>query len=233
VETVARIGAIFNYKELYQKCLEFDYKLINSPEQHQLASELEHWYPHISDLTPKSKIYEDFPSLSEFYKTFKFPVFIKGNRQTAKHNPELAIAHSEDDFHRIQKMYQQNNILHWQKIVVRELESLKRLDYQVKDKVPLSFEFRTFWWRKELVGYGHYWSQYIAYHWTIEQQNEAIAIAQKAAQRLDVNFLAIDLALTTDDRWIIIECNDAQESGYCGLDPIPLWKRIIEKEKKD
>jgi len=148
-------------------------------------------------LTPKSKIYEDFPSLSEFYKIFKFPVFIKGNRQTAKHNPELAIAHSEDDFHRIQKMYQQNNILHWQKIVVRELESLKRLDYQVKDKVPLSFEFRTFWWRKELVGYGHYWSQYIAYH------------------------------------WIIIECNDAQESGYCGLDPIPLWKRIIEKEKKD
>ena len=39
------------------------------------------------------------------------------------------------------------------------------------------------------------------------------------------------LALTVDNQWIIIECNDGQESGYCGVNPLKMWQKIIEEEK--
>lgn len=231
VATIARIGAIEDYTLLYNTFLNYGFQLINSPEQHRLASELEYWYPLIKDLTPKSKVYAEFPSLAVFEKDFSFPVFIKGNRQTAKHNPTLAIAKNAKDFIRIKEAYKNDPILHWQKVVFRTFETLQPMNFEAEDKVQISFEFRTFWWKKELIATGHYWSQYLDYTWTIEQENEALAIAQKAAQILDVPFLAIDVALTSTGKWIIIECNDAQESGYCGAKPMLLWKKILEKEQ--
>ena len=232
VDVVARIGAIKDYDSLYGNLVRHGFKLINSPKQHILCSELEAWYPLIQDLTPRSIVYDEFPTLGQLYQDFKFPVFIKGNRQTAKHNPELSIARNESDFIRITDSYQENAILHWQKVVFRELVNLKTLDHQAHDKVPISFEFRTFWWNSVLVGAGHYWSQYLEYSWTDEQYSDAIEIANEAAHKLNVPFLVIDLALTADNQWIIIECNDGQESGYCGVNPLRMWQRVIEEKGK-
>jgi hypothetical protein len=33
-------------------------------------------------------------------------------------------------------------------------------------------------------------------------------------------------------RWIVIECNDGQESGYAGVSPIGMWQHIVEIERK-
>ncbi|MBQ7587785.1 MAG: ATP-grasp domain-containing protein [Lachnospiraceae bacterium] len=41
-------------------------------------------------------------------------------------------------------------------------------------------------------------------------------------------FPAIDLAKTADGRWILIEVNDAQESGFVGLNSISLWRNVVE-----
>ncbi len=231
VPVIARVGAIADYQQFYGELFQYDYQLINTPSQHRLASELEAWYPLLKDLTPKSQVYEAFPSLAEAQQAIGFPMFIKGNRQTAKHNPDLSIARNETDFLRIQAAYQQAPILHWQKAVCRELVELKPMDLQVRDKVPISFEFRTFWWKGSLVGAGPYWSQYLDYDWTESQRTAALAIAEVAAKRLEVPFLVIDLALTTADDWIIIECNDAQESGYAGVQPMKMWRNIITLEQ--
>ncbi len=233
VIVTGRIGAIDDYENVYNKLLNYGYKLINNPNQHQLASELEFWYPILKEFTPKSKVYETFPSIEEFLEDFKFPIFIKGNRQTAKHNPELSVAKSINDFQRISIAYQNDPILNWQKIVIREFIELKPLKVSAIDKVQISFEFRTFWWKQELVGAGHYWSQYLDYDWTTDQKQEAINLAKNAVQLLDVPFLVIDLALTAENQWIIIECNDAQESGYCGINPLSLWKEIVKIEKQN
>lgn len=231
VELAARIGAINDYDNLYASMLDYGFKLVNNPDQHKLASNLESWYPHLKGLTPKSVVYDQFPTLDEFQKDFTFPVFIKGNRQTSKHNPELSIAKSEADFNRIKTAYQNDKILHWQKVVFREFIPLKPLQHTAKDKVQISYEFRTFWWKKNRVGAGHYWSQYLDYNWTASEEKEAIVLANSAAQKLDVPFLVIDLAMTAENKWIIIECNDAQESGYCGVKPFALWQKIIAIEK--
>ena len=227
---VGRMGALDDYEAMYKACLAYGFELINSPAQHRKASELEHWYPDIEEFTPKSVVFEHLPTVDEVLKHFTFPVFIKGNRQTAKHNPALAIANNKEELESILKAYQQNNILHWQKLVCREYVSLQPLDYEVAHTVPLSFEFRTFWWKSQLVGAGRYWAQFIDYDWTSTQQAKALSIASMAAQRLQVPFLVIDLALTAEGKWIIIECNDGQESGYCGVNVREMWRRVLEIE---
>lgn len=227
---VARIGAIADYSSLYLTYQELGFELINSPKQHQLASELQFWYPLIAEMTPKSKVYPNFPDLATVLKDFSFPIFIKGNRQTAKHHPDLCIAKNKTDFQQIAKAYQENNILHWQAVVCRTYVPLHSLKQQVPDKVPLSFEFRTFWWKGNLVGSGPYWSQFANYQWSPQQQQVALQLAQQAANRIQVPFLVIDLALTQKGKWIIIECNDAQESGYAGVAPFLLWQNILELE---
>lgn len=228
---IARIGAISDYQLLYDNYLELGFELVNNPKQHQMASELQSWYPLLAELTPKSKVYSTFPSLELVWEYFVFPIFIKGNRQTAKHNPALCIAKNAQEFKEIAKAYQENSILHWQSVVCREYVPLMLLKKQVRDKVPLSFEFRTFWWKGNLVGSGPYWSQFSTYDWSTKQKKDALNIAQEAANRLQIPFLVLDLALTQEGKWIIIECNDAQESGYAGVSPISLWQNIINLEK--
>lgn len=228
---IARIGAISDYQLLYNNYKALGFELVNSPREHQLASELQHWYPIIANLTPKSKVYTHFPSLELVLEDFNFPIFIKGNRQTAKHSASLSIANTPDEFAKITAAYQEDKILHWQSVVCREYIPLKLLPKQAPDKVPLAFEFRTFWWKGQLVGSGNYWSQFMNYNWSDDQATTALSLAKKAVTRLQIPFIVIDLALNLDNEWIIIECNDAQESGYAGVAPFSLWQNILRIEK--
>ena len=59
-----------------------------------------------------------------------------------------------------------------------------------------------------------------------ELQN-VLKLTDWAAQRLGVIFPAIDVAKTASGEWIIIEVNDAQESGFVGANPLVLWNSTI------
>lgn len=231
VSIIARMGPLADYELTYSAFLDIGFKLIHTPEQHRLISELENWYPPLKDLTPKSRVFAQFPLFKDLQDDFTFPLFIKGNRQTAKHDASLSIARDPDEFEKIRKAYQLNSILHWQKVAIREYVPLAPLSKTVVHKLPLSYEFRTFWWKGQCVGSGNYWSQYVDYQWTPNEEREALKVAQLAALRLQADFIAIDLAFTQKGEWIIIECNDAQESGYCGVNPVRLWRKILEIEK--
>src|SRR5690606_12770389 len=101
------------------------------------------------------------------------------------------------------------------------------------ERIPSSHEFRSFWWRGELVGIGRYWWQGVEYALSREDELHAVAIAREAARRMSVPFLVVDVAQQLDGTWIIIECNDGQESGYAGVSPFAMWQAIarIERER--
>ena len=54
-------------------------------------------------------------------------------------------------------------------------------------------------------------------------------VEDKTASRLAVPFLVVDFAKCSDGRWIVIECNDAQESGYTGIPLYNLWRQILAR----
>ena len=59
----------------------------------------------------------------------------------------------------------------------------------------------------------------------------ALRVAETAARRLAIPFVVVDIAQTIDGRWVVIECNDAQESGHAGVSPFALWQRVVEVAK--
>lgn len=230
--TIGRFGAAPNYEGLFDELLADGVELVHSPEMHLRCSELPIWYPTIHDLTPRSAWFSEPPSVQEVEDTFGWPVFIKGSRQTSRHQTALAIAESRESYTKVVERIHHDPILHWQKFVVREFLSLRPVGGGMEGKIPPAFEFRTFWWKGECVGAGRYHTQAENYDWNSQEKRDALRLAQLAAERLDVTFLVIDLAQCKDGSWVIIELNDGQESGYAGIPPTKLWQQIVAHEKK-
>lgn len=224
---VLRIGAIADYETEFNDKAALGLRLVNSPAEHKLASELEHWYPLIDDLTPRTLMFDELPEVHAIEANFAWPVFIKGSRQTSKHNPELSIIRNRGQYEQVMRRYRDDPILHWQKPVVREFVPLAPVPGHVPGKVVPSIEYRSFWWHGECVGWGRYWYQVPIYD--PEDAASGLDIAQEVARRVAVPFLVVDFARTADGRWIVIECNDAQESGYVAIPPHILWRNVLER----
>ncbi|RKH57032.1 ATP-grasp domain-containing protein [Corallococcus llansteffanensis] len=233
IDVVARAGAWQDYAERYRELEAQGVRLIHSPEQHLRATELPHWYPLLEDLTPRSVWFDAPPDADTVERLVGWPVFLKGARQTSRHRKSLSIIEGPDAFRQAMDAYARDSILHWQQVVCRELRPLRRVDdTQGADALPRSFEFRTFWWRQQLVGWGPYWWQGRPYTLTPREEQDALALASEAARRMAVPFLVVDVAQEQSGRWIVIECNDGQESGYVGVAPFALWQRVLDLERE-
>jgi ATP-grasp domain, R2K clade family 3 len=224
---VLRVGPLPDYAAEFNDKLSMGLRLVNSPTQHRLASELEYWYPLISAITPRTRVFENLPPAEQIEAEFNWPVFLKGSRQTSKHNPELSIIRDRSHYERAIEQYQSDAILHWQKPVVREFVALAPVAGDVPGKVRPSVEYRSFWWNGECVGWGRYWYQIPPYE--AKDIEAGLAVAERAAVALRVPFLVVDIAKTHDGRWIVIECNDGQESGYVGVSAHDLWRQVLAR----
>lgn len=227
VTAIARVGAPPDYDALFEELASQGILLINSPAQHRHGSELPHWYPLIDELTPKSAWFDEPPPASAFEDTLGWPVFVKGARQTSRHDPQKSIARDPAQYAQLVEDYQRDEILSWQRCVVRQFVKLRGVPCSTAIKIRPSFEFRTFWWQKQFVGGGPYWSEAARYSWTEREREECVVIAREAAERIDCPFLVVDMAQTMEGEWIVIECNDGQESGYAGVSPLGMWNEVI------
>ncbi|WP_265593977.1 ATP-grasp domain-containing protein [Haloferula sp. BvORR071] len=227
---VARIGAFGDYGTFHQQCAEEGIALVHSPADHERCTFLPLWYPLIETLTPRSRWFPGIPSLPEVEDHFEFPIFIKGARQTSKHRAVASIVRSRAEFEEAAQIFRADPILHWQDFVCRELLDLRPVSGGTEGKIPASFEFRTFWWKGHLVGAGAYWYEADSYSWNNAERADALAVARRAVEALGCAFLVVDVAQTTDGRWIVIECNDGMESGYAAASPFAIWQTIADIE---
>src|SRR6185437_4242557 len=98
VRAVARLGAAADYGQRFHSLLSQGIELIHTPTQYDLTSHLPNWYPLISDLTPRSRWFDQRPSADEISADFNWPVFIKGERQTSRHQRRLSIIEGPEQF---------------------------------------------------------------------------------------------------------------------------------------
>lgn len=223
------IGAIEDYAGIETYLEENGMKLLIHEAEHLHCSTIEKWYPSLKEKTPFTIVYDELPPIDELLKDFSFPVFIKGNRQTNRHKKSQCIIEDAEAYERLCLEWKKDPVLHWQKVAVREYVPLLTVDdVSFPDQVPISYEFRFFYFEGKCMGYGPYWYMGHTYTMLPEDIAPALELADWAAERLMVSFPAIDLAKTASGEWIIIEVNDAQESGFVGLNLIPLWKNTID-----
>lgn len=233
IEAVARFGAFSSqYEEVYDALRHEGITLIHSPAQHYLSSVLSNWYPLLADLTPRSICFDGPPEADVISSELGWPVFMKGERQTSFHRRRLSIIENAAALRAALEVYATDPVLRWQRIVCRQLVPLRPVDDVSPDRIPASFEFRSFWWYGQPVGFGPYWWQAKSYDANSEERRRALEIAGEAARRINIPFLVVDVAQTAAGEWIVIECNDGQESGYCKISPFALWNAIITAEQR-
>lgn len=230
IKAIARLGATSDYEKRYKYFKDLNIELIHSPEEYNKTSYLPYWYPLIKDFTPKSIVFEVTPSVSDIENEFNWPVFLKGERQTSKHQRKLSIIESPDQFKEVMEIWKRDEILHWQKVVCRKFLKLRIVHDNEKASMPKSFEFRTFWWKDQCAGFGPYWKSK-NYSLNETEEIEMLSVGKNVAKSLNVSFLVIDMAMTEAGDWIAIEVNDGQDSGYTGVNPYFMWKNLIEFKK--
>ncbi len=228
VPVLLHIGAIENYESVESSLEELGMKLLVHEAEHNRCSTIEKWYPALKGRTPFTKIYDELPDVQELLKDFSFPVFIKGNRQTNRHQRSQCIIESEDQYETLREEWKRDSVLSWQKVAVREYVPLMEIDStSFPDMVPISYEFRFFYFEGKCMAYGPYWNMGPKYELAETELPEVLNLTDWAAERLGVLFPAIDVAKTSSGDWIIIEVNDAQESGFVGANPLILWNNTI------
>lgn len=231
VEAVARIGAVDDYLGTFGSLLRDGVRLIHTPEEHERCSLLPHWYPLLEGLTPKSLWFHGLPDVKQIESELGWPIFTKGVRQTSGHRRKLSIIDGPESMKRALAAYAEDPVLRWQDIACRKFVPLRPVAFDTGDKLPASFEFRTWWCRGKLAGLGRYWWEGPHYSMTEAESGEALSLAEEVARRINVRFLVVDVAQTATGEWIVIECNDAQEGGYPGIAPVVLWRKILEIER--
>jgi hypothetical protein len=232
INAVGRFGVAYDYDQVYESLAQNNIFLIHTPEQHWRAGNLDSWYPLVEELTARSLWFDTPPSIEVVEKEFSYPVFIRGTFQTNHHKASFSVVRSRKDYQQVVSEYCAHPRLNKQKFVVRDFLSLRPVDRIVEtDMVTPSFEFRSFWWKGELVGFGPYWNTVADYAITRTEELSAISLSKQVAHRVDVPFLVVDVAQQTDGQWVLIECNDGQESGYAGVSPLLIWQKIIEMER--
>ena len=223
------IGAVEDYAGVEDMVGQMGMKLLVHEAEHLRCSTIECWYPVLKDKTPYTKVYNELPPVEEILKDFTFPVFIKGNRQTNRHKKSQCIIEDPGAYETLCNEWKKDPILSWQKVAVREYVPLQKIDeISYPDMVPISYEFRLFYFMDKCMAYGPYWYMGHQYSLNEEELGKVLKLTDWAAERLAVTFPSIDVAKTVSGEWIIIEVNDAQESGFVGANPLTLWNNTIE-----
>jgi hypothetical protein len=230
ITAIARMGSAPDYPRRCEEMSEWNIRLINSPEEYQRSSYLPHWYPVISEFTPRSVWFDTIPTAEQVLSHFEFPIFVKGERQTNRHARSQSIVESREDLCRLLDEWSSETILWWQRFVCREFIRLRPVAKDYGTTIPKSYEFRSFWFHGKLVGVGRYW---VSEKYEIDQRGLAHIrdIGQVVASRLRVPFLVIDFAEACDGTWWVIECNDGQDSGYAGVNAWEMWRNVVQQLK--
>lgn len=225
---ILRIGAIHDYEKVFHHFEALGLTLIHSIEQHNCVSYLPNWYPLLHEFTPASKTFETIPDFTQVEANFQYPVFLKGERQTHKHKKDLCVAESRSDFERICLAWKSDPVLQWQRMIVREFVELMPVESDEPHQLRKAVEVRTFVWFGTIAGKGQYWESNQRIVLSTTDEARITELARWVYARLAIPFMVIDFAKTLSGEWIIIELNDAQESGYAMTSKIGLWNSILE-----
>lgn len=227
ITAVARMGATEDYPARYEDLRAQGVTLVHSPDEYRRTSSLPEWYPLIVEFTPKSVWYDGLPTAAEVAEFFEWPVFVKGERQTNRHNRRQCIIDGPDEFESLMCEWKSDPVLSWQRVVCREYIRLRSVSGVTTGSLPKSFEFRTFWWRGNCVGIGRYWVSE-SYAASAEDQREIKKIAGAVARCINVAFLVVDVAQSQSGEWLVVEINDWQDAGYAGVNPMLMWRAVLD-----
>lgn len=228
---IGRYSVLPFYQELEAELKSNGCRLVNTYEQHAWIADVLAWAGDASTgvegaltgLTPKSwSTWASLPSNTSFV--------VKGKTNSRKFEwNRRMFAKSREDVPGIARSLYDDTMINEQGLVVREYIPLRKLDEGING-LPVSEEWRCFFYRDRLLSKGFYWTNFPEVfdqvEWTAAAETFAHEAAEKARRHAD--FFVLDIARRADGGWIVIEVNDGQMSGLSLCDPHELYQNLAD-----
>lgn len=215
---IGRYSCLPFYRELEKDLSVINSKLINNYQEHLYIANFE-WYEDLEKYTFKT--YFDY----NFYQAPDGEYVVKGktNSRKMKWN-KLMYAKSKFEAMNIANELSGDPLIGSQGILYRVYEPLETFEIGLND-LPMTNEFRFFFYKDNLIDYGYYWS--IA---EIEKKcgSEFIDFAKMIAKIIanKTNFFVLDIAKTQSGELKLVEINDGQMSGLSCIKPDNFYKNL-------
>jgi hypothetical protein len=222
---IGYIPSLVRYEQIYRAAQTKNIALVNSPEQHQRAQELDAGYPFFAELTAKTV----FVTAPDEPISLDFPVFVKGAVQSRKARGWRACIaeNSEELSEKVTRLLALESRSRG-RVAVRELVSLRHTRLG-PGEFPLGREFRVFLLHQQIVGWGYYWEGSDPLATLSPGEKETVfSLAQETARRLEVPYLSVDIGQAESGRWLVIETGDGQFSGLSQTPRLALWQALRE-----
>jgi hypothetical protein len=221
------------YKTLYNKLLSNNYKLINNPTEYQNCHYLPDSLKYIKEHTPKTvfqKI-EDASSIDILIEKSKIfngkPVIIKDYVKSEKHYWDTA-CYVENSNDTVKLTDTINNLINIREnylnegIVIREYVELTNLTKHSKSAMPLSEEYRLFFYNNQLLCIFDYWEE-----GDYKNKKPNTTEFENIAKKIESNFFTMDIAKDKNGNYIIIELGDGQVSGISKKEDISIFYKYL------
>lgn len=202
--------------------------LLNDPEQHRTVFELDNAYPHIADLTARTRVVHAAEEVEAVQRELPLPWFIRGAMlSNKKKGVEACVAQTLGDARRIVVELLDNAHLSRGRVLIRELLTLRTAPIHGYG-LPAGREYRVFLYRGEVMGHGFYWPYLLDFHaLALDEEQAVLDLARAAAARLPAPWVSVDIAQRQDGRWILLETGDPQFSGLGLMSGEAMLRRLV------
>ena len=220
---IGRYSVLPYYEALEEDLSSRGSQLINTFAEHRWIAQFE-YYETIKDLTPETWTDETFSEAPEG------AFVLKGATNSFKHQwRELMFAESKADARKKAQLLREKQTVAQQGLLYRRYVPLENFG-ATSSGLPITNEWRFFYYRQELIAAGYYWASFLAEDVRPSFDHAAADVAQRCAEIVgsSATFFVIDVAKTIDGDWIVIELNDGQSSGLVGIDPGLFYPRLRE-----
>ena len=214
-QVIFRYSAQPFYKERLRDLTFRNATPINSITQVNYVNDME-WVKDLGELTPKTWFEGEFQDIP-----YSITTVAKGKIRSVRErwNTDMLCAGSKLERDLLYRKLLDNDSLREQGIVFREYIPLVNYGYAPLNWIPIANEWRFFFYKDQLIDYGYYWIS----HRQQKKENlpkEALTFALEAARLVGdkANFYTMDIAEKQSGGWTVIELNEGQQSGLCGID---------------
>jgi len=222
---IGRYSVLPYYQELENDIAWMGGKLINSYKQHKWIADFE-YYQYLKDFTPLSWKF----SCEPFYDD-DGPFVVKGCTNSKKWQwNTLMYAANKKTAIKIAAELMSDSYIGSQQIYIRKYIPLKTYEIGINN-VRFTNEWRVFCYKDQILSKGYYWScagsEIIEdAEWNQDADNLIQTLLPIVSKY--TNFYTLDIAQTTENKWILIEINDGQMSGLSENNPRILYNNLAK-----
>jgi hypothetical protein len=220
---IGRYSVLPFYKELHQDVIQLGWNLVHTPKQHDYIAKFG-WYEDLKGMTPRTWFDHNF---SEAPEVVAYVVKGETNSKKLQWNKKCFAANKRQALDIAAELSDDGGLL-GQRILYREYNPLKQFAEGING-LPITNEWRFFIFKRRIFAIAYYWKELLGEQ-PIEAviDNSTISLVANAISCIGDNaiFYTVDVGQRTDGLWTVIEINEGQQAGLCGLDPNTFYRNL-------